>query len=222
VFGAVIFFAIHSFAGEGEIRPKAMNLYQLVTGEDSDGDRGHWDQLFKSDTYVFGKEPALFLREVVGRLPHGGRALDIAMSEGRNGVFLARQGLTVDGVDFSDEALRKARRLAREYKVKINAINADLNGYVIKAESYDVIVNINFLLRGLIPGIKRGLKRGGLVVFESWTVDQLKNSNGQGLLRDYLLAKGELKEMFADFEILLYRETNDGKNAVASLLARKK
>ena len=200
--------------------PRGTSAFQMVTGQDGEEDRSQWDQLFNKDEYVYGTEPAMFLQDQIRLLPVG-RALDIAMSEGRNAVFLARKGFVVDGVDYSEVALRKAQRLAKRNHVTVNTINADLNTYKIKPESYDVILNIQFLLRSLIPEIKAGLKHGGVVVFENYTLDHLKNPGGRGMRRDYLLAKGELKELFKDFEILVFRETNDGKEALASLIARK-
>ncbi len=202
------------------IHPRGWNAYQRVTGTDSEEDRTHWDQLFNTRSYVYGTEPAAFVREQVELLPVG-RALDLAMAEGRNGVFLAKKGFRVDGVDYSGVALRKAKKLARSHHVSINTINADLNHYVIRPETYDVILDIHFLLRSLIPQIKRGLRSGGVVVFENHTLEQLRNPGGQGLPRDTLLAPGELRELFKDFQILVYRETNDGRTAVASLVARK-
>lgn len=204
----------------GEIRPHGLNVYQMVTGDDTEEDRDRWDTIFRTDKYVYGKEPAAFVRDNVNLMPIG-RALDIAMSEGRNGVFLAKKGFSVDGVDYSEVAIQKAKRLARENHVSINTINADLNHYVIKPDTYTVILNIDYLQRSLIAQIKRGLKRHGVVVFENETVEQLKNPGGQNIPRDYLLGKGELRELFKDFEILVYRETNDGKEAKASLVARK-
>jgi tellurite methyltransferase len=203
-----------------EVKPRGANTFQMVTGYDSDEDKSRWDALFSTRSYVYGKEPAAFLRDNVQLLPMG-KALDIAMSEGRNGVFLATKGFTVDGVDISDVALRKAQRLARENRVTITTINADLNHYVIKPENYDVIININFLLRSLVPQIKRGLKKGGVVVFENQTVEQLNNPGGHSVPRDFLLRKGELKELFRDFQVLVYREINDGKTAMAGLIAKK-
>jgi SAM-dependent methyltransferase len=209
---------LHAVASAGEITPRGLNKYQMVTGDDSEEDRGRWDALFNTRSYVFGKEPALFLKHNMRLLPLG-RALDIAMSEGRNAVYLAKKGYSVDGVDYSNIAIRKAKMLARENGVTINCINADLNTYTIKPDHYEVIANINYLQRSLIPQIKRGLKKGGVVIFESWTVDQLKNA--PDVSRDYLLDKGELKEFFKDFTILVYKETNDGKDALASLIAKK-
>ncbi|OFZ20575.1 MAG: hypothetical protein A2X94_11030 [Bdellovibrionales bacterium GWB1_55_8] len=192
----------------------------MVTGDDPEDDRRRWDDLFSTQNYVFGKEPASFLSEQIGLLPVG-RAFDIAMGEGRNAVYLAKKGFRVDGIDISEVAMRKAKRLARENGVTINAIYADITGYSIKPEFYDVIVNIDFLNRGFVSQIKRGLKRGGYVVYENHTAEQLKNASGSVMRRDFLLEKGELRTLFADFEIIVYREENDGKDARASLIARK-
>ena len=200
------------------IHPTGANAYQMVTGDDTEDDRHRWDSLFNTQAYVYGKEPAAFLQEHIHLLPVG-RALDIAMGEGRNAVYLAKKGFSVDGVDFSEVALRKAKRLARENQVSINALYADLNSYSVKPEFYDIIVNIDYLNRGFVSQIKRGLKKGGLIVYECHTLEQLKNVTG--LKHDFLLRNGELKELFKDYQILVYRETNDGKDARASLIARK-
>ena len=203
-----------------EVKPSGSNAYQMVTGDDSEEDRKRWDKLYNTKTYVFGREPAAFVRDNIGVLPVG-RGLDIAMGEGRNAVFLAKKGFIMDGVDISEVALRKAKRLARENHVSVNTINADLTTYVIKPETYVVILNIDYLQRSLIPQIKRGLKHHGVVVFENHTLDQLSNAPDMHLRRDELLEKGELKELFKDYQIMVYRETNDGKDAWASLVARK-
>jgi hypothetical protein len=106
--------------------------------------------------------------------------------------------------------------------VKITTTNADLKKYKIQPDHYSVILNFYYLQRDLIPQIKAGLKKGGVVVFETYTVDQLKNPSKTSWEKEFLLEKGELKKAFSDMEILYYSETNDGKNAVASLVARKK
>jgi SAM-dependent methyltransferase len=203
-----------------EIQPVGTTTWQLITGDDPEDDRRQWDSIFSTRKYVFGTEPAAFVKDNVNRLPVG-RALDIAMSEGRNAVYLAKKGFVVDGVDISAVALKKARRLARDNHVVINTIDADLNTYQIKQEYYDVILNIDYLQRSLIPGIKKGLKHGGVVVYENHTVKQLENTGGKAIPRNFLLEEGELARLFKDFKILVYKETNDGKNARASLIAQK-
>lgn len=203
-----------------EIEPRGSNSYQIVTGDDSEDDRRRWDLFYNTRNYVFGKEPSSFLKENIGFFPKG-KALDLAMGEGRNAVFMAKKGFFVDGVDISEVALKKAKLLARDSNVTVNAINADLNHYQIRPETYDVILNIDYLQRSLIPEIKKGLKKGGLVIFENYTVEQLGNAQGQQIRRDLLLERGELRNHFKEFEIVVYRESNDGKSAKASLIAKK-
>ncbi len=214
------FLANAKIATGDEIKPLGANAYQMVTGDDSEDDRVHWDKLYNTRTYIYGKEPADFLQKNAYLL-YGARVLDIAMGEGRNSVYLAKKGFVVEGVDLSEVAIRKAKRLAKENRVTLTPVIADLTNYRVKPDSYHVILNFNYLQRSLIPQIKRGLKRKGIVIYENHTVDQLTNLSGQNVRRDYLLRKGELKELFKDFEILVYQETNDGKDAKASLIARK-
>jgi tellurite methyltransferase len=191
--------------------------------DNSEEDRRHWDKFYDTTRYIYGIEPSKFLKENIHLLPQGGHALDIAMGEGRNAVFLAKKGFTVDGVDISEVALRKAKKLASKNGVgnSTTTIIADLTHYTIKPETYSVIINFDYVQRNLIPEIKKGLKRGGIVVYESFTVDQLSHSKNQYIRRDYLLAKGELRNLFKDFIILVDRETNEGGEAKASIIARK-
>jgi hypothetical protein len=209
-------------AGDEESRRSRTQRLMHLTGDaEFADDRGAWDKTYNRKDYVFGKEPARFLVDHVKMLPMG-RALDIAMGEGRHAVYLAKKGFQVEGVDISSVGLRKAQKLAAENGVKIKTINADLNKYRIRPNTYTVILNFYYLQRSLFPQIIAGLKKGGVLVFETNTTEQLKNPNGKDFEREYLLEPGELKRVFSELEILHYSETNDGKNAVASLIARKR
>jgi tellurite methyltransferase len=202
-------------------RTKTTRLMALTGDGDFGDDRTAWDRTYARLDYVFGKDPADFLVDNVDKLPKG-KALDIATGEGRNAVYLAKKGFLVEGVDISLVGLRKAKKLAAENGVKIQTTNADLNKYKIKPDSYSVILNFYYLQRSLFPQIKAGLKKGGVVVFETHTTEHLKNPGSNSWEKEFLLQPGELKKAFADFEILHYSESNDGKKAIASLVARKK
>ena len=210
----------HTHPDRSDVVPWGQNAYQLVTGDDSEEDRRSWDRLYQSNQYIFGKEPATFLARSLHHLTSG-RVLDIAMGEGRNSVYLAKKGFLVDGIDISEVALRKAKRLARENGVSITPILADLTTYAIHSDVYSVMVNFDYLQKNLITQMKRALKKNGIIVFQNYTIDQLSNPGGGSIRRDNLLKKGELKSLFKDFEILVYEETNDGVHARASLVARK-
>jgi tellurite methyltransferase len=207
-----------------ELKPaRGSNLYQKLTGDDGDEVRKQRDSLFSTQGFVRGTEPAAFLKDNAALLPKKGRALDLAMAEGRNTVFLARQGLSVEGIDVSKAAVKKARKLANLKGVRsgFTFIAADPERFEMGEERYDVIVSIDFLRRPLISKIKRALRKGGLVFFDNWTTEQLGNEHGPELKTEHLLAKDELKELFKEFEIVVYHEGNDGKDARASLVARK-
>jgi tellurite methyltransferase len=201
------------------IKSERPDDYQKITGGDIDEERDRWNQIFRRTNYVFGREPNPSLRDHVQALPRG-RALVFPMEEGRNAVFLAKRGFDVTGIDFSDVALQKARRMAKEEKVAISAVNADLNEYVFEPDHYDAIVGVDLYRPRLIAQIKAGLRRGGVVLYEILTSDQLKLET-RNIRRDFLVAPGYLKEQFRDYEILSYRETVEGKRAVATILARK-
>lgn len=199
---------------------KGKTIYESVTGDASSKSRELWDKKYATEQYIYGTQPSTFLVSVAGQIPVG-RVLDIAMGEGRNAIYLAKKGFDVRGVDFSQVALRKARRWARKEKVTIEAINEDLKTYRIQPNHYDLIVNIHYLQRSLIPAIRAGVKKGGFVVFQNHTLEHLQNPTGAGTNRDFLLKKGELKRLFRGFKVLKYSETNDGENAYASLFAQK-
>ena len=198
----------------------------LVLGCRGESDTTHpdqmrWDTRYRTDAYVLGKEPVAFLENNVGLLPKG-RALDVAAGEGRNAVFLAEHGFEVDAIDISPVGLAKADALAEERGVKIRTIQANLEEYDLGVEQYDVVANLYYLQRDLTPKIKRALKPGGVVIYETYTLEHLEMNTARGpKKRAYFLQAGELREMFKDFEILHYAETRTDRKAVASLIARK-
>ncbi len=168
-------------------------------------------------------EPAPFLVENIALLPKR-RVLDVAMGYGRNAIYLAGLGFQVEGVDISAEAVRYAREAARESGVSISVRAADLEDeYRIEKNGYDGIICFSYLQRSLIPQIKAGLRRGGVIIYETFLVDQAQW--GKPKNPDYLLKHNELLEMFRDFRCLRYREGvfENGKDrrAIASIVAAK-
>lgn len=187
-------------------------------------DQKRWNDRFGREEFAFGKEPNLFLKKHVRLLPKG-KALDIASGEGRNAVFLAQHGFEVDAVDISEKGLKKARKLAREKRVRINTFLIDLDQYQIEKEQYDLIANFYFLRHRLIPRIKKGLKKGGRVIFETYLLEHRTLGTGGPKQAKYFLKPNELLGLFKDFRILFYREgifkEGGRKKAVASLIAEK-
>jgi tellurite methyltransferase len=165
-------------------------------------------------------EPAQFLVENTGLLSRG-RALDIAMGNGRNAIYLAKAGFEVEGVDMSPEAVKMALKSAQEAGVTVRAQVADLEShYQIEKGAYDVIICFNYLQRSLIPQIKEGLRPAGMVVYETFIVDQAQF--GKPRNPAYLLKHNELLDMFREFRCLRYREgIIENRKAVASIVVQK-
>ena len=148
-----------------------------------------------------------------------GKALDIACGTGRNTHYLADLGFVVDAVDLSDYALGCIREDANIIKQE-----SDLDLYDIE-KKYDLIININYLNRRLMPQIKDALNKGGVVIFETFIVAHDKPENGS-MNPEYLLKKNELLDSFIDLDIIYYEEKDivnmRGEDArLASLVARR-
>jgi 2-polyprenyl-3-methyl-5-hydroxy-6-metoxy-1,4-benzoquinol methylase len=185
-------------------------------------DRIKWNKRFESEDSYLGERPSPFLAQEIERiktLTPGLHALDIACGEGRNSVFLARHGFRVTGLDISDIGLSKGRNRALAEGVIVDFQRVDLDGFLIE-ESYDLILNFNFLLRTLIPAEIASLNPGGLLLFDTiMSSEQLLQSHNPA----YLLQPGELLGIFGAFEgdILFSEERCCGDTPTARLLFRK-
>ena len=183
-----------------------------------------WDERYRQGR-TMPDEPAALLVENLSLLPKGGKALDIAMGTGRNALYLASLSFRVTGVDVSAVAVDKCREKAERLGLPIEALVADLERSPLPSNEYDLIVNFYYLQRSLTAQIVAALRTGGVLVFESFTIDQLQFDWGPKS-SDHLLRPGELREMFAEMEPLLYHEGvvqgDRGPKAVASLMGRKR
>lgn len=187
-----------------------------------EADRDKWNQRFGSQDTYLGERPSPFLSQEIERLRRlspGKRALDIACGEGRNSVFLAQNGFLVTGLDISDVGLGKAARRAAKAGVVVDFQRVDLDAYRITGQ-LDLIINFNFLLRGLIPGEMEALSPGGLLIIDTImeSKELLASHNPT-----YLLRRGELKRICEGLpgEILFYEELTEGEIPTARVLFRK-
>ncbi|MFC1950087.1 class I SAM-dependent methyltransferase [Chloroflexota bacterium] len=172
------------------------------------------------DIHENALEPAQFLVHNMELLPKG-RVLDVAMGNGRNLIYLAKNGFNVEGIDISPEAVKIALKLARKAGVTIKEQIADLESdYLIEKDAYEVIICFNYLQRSLISQIIDGLRKGGMVVYETFIIDQA--NFGKPKNPDYLLKHNELLGMFHELRCLRYREgVFEDTRAIASIIAQK-
>jgi SAM-dependent methyltransferase len=195
-----------------------------------------WQTRYAGPDYAFGKEPNYFLKSCKPLLPRSGRALAVADGEGRNGVWLAEQGLDVLSIDFSPLAQAKARALAAERGVKITFDLTDVHKWHYPEAAFDVVAEIFTQFstpheRGLKwAGMRRTLKPGGLLIIQGYTPKQLEYGTGGPKLLENLYTRHLLVDAFSDFRDLIIVEeepemregsSHSGKSAVINLTARK-
>jgi cyclopropane fatty-acyl-phospholipid synthase-like methyltransferase len=195
-----------------------------------------WEARFARPDYVFGTAPNAFLTRQAGLLRPGMRALSVADGEGRNGVWLAQQGLDVLAQDFSPTAQGKARALAAERSVQMRFELSDVTAREWEPEAFDVVVGVFFQFLGpdartqAFEGIKRTVKSGGLVLIEGYGPKQLEYATGGPKVLQNLYTKALLRAAFADFtevNVVAYdAEINEGPghagmSSLVDLVARK-
>jgi SAM-dependent methyltransferase len=194
-----------------------------------------WETRYAAPGYHFGKEPNAFLKSQAHLLKAGQKALSIADGEGRNSVFLAELGLDVRAMDFSPNALAKARALAQERGVTVRFEQADLETWMWPAGEFDVVVAIFIqfcpppLRARVFESMKRALKPGGLILMQGYRPKQLKYKTGGPSQVEQLYTRELLEKAFADctsIEIAEYdREVHEGAghggmSALIDLVAR--
>ena len=119
-----------------------INLEDVQAPIMSSADFAHWEKRYAASDYLYGTEPNAFLKAQANLLPKAGKALAVADGEGRNGVWLAEQGLDVLSVDFSPKAQAKAKALAERRGVAVRFVQADVTAWDWPTAEFDVIAVI--------------------------------------------------------------------------------
>ncbi|MGH7057855.1 MAG: SAM-dependent methyltransferase [Acetobacteraceae bacterium] len=193
-----------------------------------------WNARFGSEEYLFGTAPNAFLAAERGRLQPGWAALVLADGEGRNGVWLARQGLSVTTVDFSPVGITKAAKLARDSGVIITTIQADLNHWKWPEEKFDLLVGVFMQVFDppdrdrVFARMKKALKPSGLLLLQGYRPEQLAYGTGGPPTVENLYTEELLRQAFSDFAILRLQSHfseihegsgHDGMSALIDLVA---
>jgi SAM-dependent methyltransferase len=164
-------------------------------------ERDTWNDMYRRSR-GFEKAPNRLLVETVGGVKPGA-ALDVAMGQGRNALYLASLGWKVTGIDFSDEGIRVARDTAAKEKLTLEAVDIDIDTYDFGVSRWDLVTMIYALDRvKWIERIKPSLKPGGLFVLEYFHRD---GPDGDGF------ATGQLAALFKDGFTILRDEVVDDR-----------
>ncbi|HEY8596476.1 MAG TPA: class I SAM-dependent methyltransferase [Devosiaceae bacterium] len=195
-----------------------------------------WDERYATSEYVFGKAPSAFIVAHKDWLKPGQTALAVADGEGRNGVYMAAQGLDVHAVDGSPNAIAKARALAAEHGVTMRHEQVDLLAWDWPEAEYDLVVGIFIQFTGpadretMFEGMKKALKPGGIMLLHGYTPRQIEYKTGGPPFVENMYTGDLLRSAFSDFDILEIEEYeavinegrgHSGKSALVDMVARK-
>lgn len=195
-----------------------------------------WNERFATPDYHFGTAPNAFLRSQAHQLKPGMKALSVADGEGRNGVWLAEQGLDVHTFELTPNGIAKARALAAQRGVTLRIEQGDIHAWPWPEAAYDVIVVVFIQFSPgperdkIFAGLRKALKPGGLLLMEGYRPEQLKYGTGGPKEVDQLYTRALLETAFGDFASLDIREYDSvlhegerhvGMSAVIDLVGRK-
>jgi tellurite methyltransferase len=158
-------------------------------------------------------------------LPEQGTALEIACGRGANAICLAENGLVVSAWDISESAIEQLSLHAKEKKLTLNSEVRNVSVQPPSANTFDVIVVSHFLERALMGDIRKAIKSGGLIFYQTFIKEKIDESGPKN--PDYLLDSNELLTIFNDWKIICYREEgkigniNDGIRNQAMIIAQK-
>lgn len=196
-----------------------------------------WNERFNQEAFIFGKEPNVYLVDKANEyLKPGYQVLCIADGEGRNGVWLAKQGMQVVGFDASDIALAKANQFAKDNQVEVDYSFSDTDSFAWHANTYDAVIGI--FIQFADPAMRErifqktyeALKPGGIFILQGYTPKQLEYKTGGPSLIEHLYTEELIRSLAKDFHILELKSyeqelsegpRHTGMSAILGLVAQK-
>lgn len=169
-----------------------------------------WEQKFASEQYIYGKEPNEFFRQTIDAFQPG-RIFLPGEGEGRNAVYAAQRGWKVDAVDFTNSGRNKAKKLAKEQKVRINYHIEDITTCTPNELTYDA-VSLIFLhmpqktTKELYKKLIRALKPGGFFIFQLYSKEQINYQTGGPKNEELLYSIEELADYLGDLEAIVFSQ----------------
>jgi len=196
-----------------------------------------WNKRFNTPDYIFGKAPNEYLEAQAKRhLKQGDSVLCVADGEGRNSVWLAKQGMKVDAFDLSEVALSKAIALAKEEAVQVQFSLASSDTWDWQPNQYDAVVGIFIQFADpemrvrLFAQMASSLRPGGLLILQGYTPKQLVFKTGGPSILEHLYTEDMIRNLIGDLEpvdlsvyekVLSEGPKHTGMSALLGLVARK-
>jgi len=189
-----------------------------------------WEKEYKNRKCYWGLKPNPTLKKNIYLIPKG-KALDIGAGEGRNSIFLAKNGFEVEAIDKNPQGLKKCQIFADEHKLSIKTTTIDIRKFYFKTNKYSLIISITALdflkkseIETIIKKIKKSLIEKGFIFFLIFSTkdpfyQKIKKSALEEIEKNtyhlpkhktyrHFFTKEEIKELFNDFRIIYLEMKN--------------
>lgn len=209
----------------------------LLKGKDTDEFKSPYDAQYEQQEYYWGIEPSALARQTarLWKRETIGRVLDIGSGEGRDAVYFAKQGFSVDALEISAPGIEKIKRYSQDSHCSVNAIHADMLNYEMIAD-YDIVYSsgtLQFLpverRKYYFQQYKKHTRSGGIHAHLVFVEKPFVKTAPDWEPEEDFYQSGDLAAFYADWEILAYDEeiidcNSSGvphQHVICSVIARK-
>ena len=171
--------------------------------------RTNYEKWYEGENYYWGLEPGEFLDELIRLCPPSPNrtVLDIGCGEGKDAVYMAKNGYCVSAFDLTDNGIRKTLALAEKNKVKINAYVDDINTFDTK-DQFDIIYStgtVQYLFEQnkkiFFDKINRITKLNGIVYFNVFVEKPFLELPPDWDIEEKMWSSGELFTCFPNWKV---------------------
>ena len=184
----------------------------------SRSDRERWDEKHAASMSSERAPPSSSIAwlPAAGSEPARALALDFACGRGRNTEALLALGYSVVAADISGNALRFMRSRGEW----LSRVQVDADAYPFARESFDVVVQVDFLERLALPSLLASVKPGGLFLLDTFAGSPVEDHAGPRSAA-FRLRYGELEAIFAGWDLLRLAERPPPAGRAAVLARRR-
>ncbi len=181
-----------------------------------------FDSRYQRQKNIFGKKPVALVEKVAKMLPPKAQVLDLGVGEGRNALFLARQGFSVLGIDAAPTAIERLNEVAKKEQLPLRGKVATVSQYQF-GHKFDLILAIGLLHflsqevgHQLVARMKAATNPGGFNIVAALAEQHPFHA------KPHVYAHQELKRLYDDWKIIDYREVLGHFHGMANLAAKQK
>lgn len=187
-----------------------------------------WNKKFLRDGYLYGLKPNEFIKSNYKNFNKNEKILCLGEGEGRNAIFLAKNGYEVEALDASNIGLEKLERLAKENSVHVETTCLDINEWLPNKKYGAIVFSFMHLslseLKNLFKKIEKSLSKDAYLVLEVFSKNQMQKNSGGPKDLSLLYSVQDFEECISDLKIekleesLVYLDEGKGHQGEASVI----